>query len=188
MTAISTRARITKPGRPTWSKKPVLGIAPPMGVPNIISVEAICCVCWACTVGMAAGPVIGAKARVARLVAIIAVGLLIGLMVATTVFVGTFGGSEDDVARAACAVEVTCMATAVWILSGVFVGSEVGVSKGARTVEVFWAATAVWLLSGIFEGSDVGVHKAACAVEVICATTCAFPERMAAWVAFCEAV
>ena len=79
--------------------------------------------------GMAAGPVTGAKARVARLVASIAVGLLIGLMAATAVFVGAFGSSEVGVARAACAVEVACMATAVWLLSGVFVGSEVGVSK-----------------------------------------------------------
>ena len=87
-----------------------------------------------------------------------AVGLLFGLMVAIAVLVGAFGCSEVGVARAACAVEVACM------------------------------ATAVWLLSGVFKGSKVGVDKAACAVEVICATTCAFPDTKAAWVAFCEAV
>ena len=135
-----------------------------------------------------AGSVVGFKVPVARLMAITAVGLLSGLIVARAVFAGAFVSSEVGVARAACAVEVICMATAVWLLSGVFVGSEVGISKGACTVEVFWAATAVLLLTGVFVGSEVGVHRAACAVEVICATTCAFPERMAAWVAFCEAV
>ena len=49
MTTISAKVRISKPGKPIWSKKPVLGMAAAAGVPlpgmmaEIPAVEVICC-------------------------------------------------------------------------------------------------------------------------------------------------
>ena len=118
ITTISARVRIINPGRPIWSKKPVLGMGPPVagvvfaaGTTFPMAVEVICAANWVCMATKVAGSVVGVTVPVAVGIAITAVGLLTSALVGTLVFVGVLLGSGVGVQRAAWAVEVICATT-----------------------------------------------------------------------------